>query len=82
MTNSEKLSLADLLVDSASCYKNELRTMFGLRPRVEFEGEIASSSNKQNAENNKQDDTTKDIEEIVQEEPEQVEPDDGGDVDE
>lgn len=82
MTNSEKLSLADLLVDSASCYKNELRTMFGLRPRPEFEGEIASSSNKQNAENNTEDEKPKkDIEEIVQEEPE-VEPDDGGDVDE
>lgn len=53
MTNSEKLNLANLLVDSGSCYKNELRTMFGLKPLVELEGQLAESSNKQNAENNK-----------------------------
>lgn len=53
MTNSEKLTLADLLVDSGSCYKNELRGMFGLSPRPELEGQLAESSNKQNAENNK-----------------------------
>lgn len=55
MTNSEKLNLANLLVDSSSCYKNELRTMFGLRPLVELEGQLAESSNKTNAMNNKQD---------------------------
>lgn len=53
MTNSEKLNLANLLVDSGSCFKNELRTMFGLKPLVELEGQLAESSNKQNAENNK-----------------------------
>lgn len=56
MTNQEKLSLADLLVDSGSCYKNELRTMFGLKPLKELEGQLAESSNKTNAENNKVDD--------------------------
>ena len=53
MTNSEKLNLANLLVDSGSCYKNELRTMSGLKPLVELEGQLAESSNKTNAENNK-----------------------------
>ena len=53
MTNSEKLNLANLLVDSGSCYKNELRTMFGLKPLQELEGQLAESSNKTNAENNK-----------------------------
>lgn len=76
MTVSEKLTLGDLLVDSASCYKNELRTMFGLRPRAEFEGQIAESSNKTNAENNKQDDGQEEQEEPV------VEIDDGGGEDE
>lgn len=54
MTNSEKLNLANLLVDSGSCYKNELRTMFGLIPLKELEGQLAESSNKTNAENNKE----------------------------
>lgn len=56
MTNTEKLTLADLLVDSGSCYKNELRTMFGMAPLKELEGQLALSSNQQNAENNKTDD--------------------------
>lgn len=56
MTNSEKLTLANLLVDSGSCYKNELRTMFGLTPLAELNGQLAESSNKTNAENNKTDD--------------------------
>ena len=42
-----------MLVDSASCYKNELRTAFGMRPLPELAGQIAMSSNKSNAENNK-----------------------------
>lgn len=71
MTNSEKLTLADLLVDSGSCYKNELRTMFGMAPLKELEGQLALSSNQQNAENNKED---KDDEEVVEEEIEE----DGG----
>ena len=41
------------LVDSASCYKNEVRTAFGMRPLPELAGQIAMSSNKSNAENNK-----------------------------
>lgn len=53
MTISEKLQLADILTDSGSWYKNELRTTFGMRPKKEFEGQLATSSNKQNAENNK-----------------------------
>lgn len=77
MTTSEKLSYADLLVDSGSCYKNELRTMFGLRPLKELEGQLAESSNKTNAENNKEDDSTNEVEKVVEEQP-----DDGGEVDE
>ena len=53
MDTSQKIKLFDLLVDSASCYKNELRTAFGMRPLPELAGEIAMSSNKANAENNK-----------------------------
>lgn len=53
MNTSQKIELFDLLVDSASCYKNELRTAFGMRPLPELAGEIAMSSNKANAENNK-----------------------------
>ena len=75
MTTSEKLSLADLLVDSGSCYKNELRTMFGLRPLLELEGQLAESSNKTNAENNKEDKDNSKDEETIEDEF-------GGDVDE
>ena len=53
MDTSQKIELFDLLVDSASCYKNELRTAFGMRPLPELAVEIAMSSNKANAENNK-----------------------------
>lgn len=53
MDTSQKIELFDLLVDSASCYKNELRTAFGMRPLPELAGQIAMSSNKANAENNK-----------------------------
>ena len=53
MDTSKKIELFDLLVDSASCYKNELRTAFGMRPLPELAGQIAMSSNKANAENNK-----------------------------
>lgn len=55
MDSSQKLELFDLLVDSASCYKNELRTAFGMYPLPELAGQIAESSNKTNAENNKSD---------------------------
>ena len=50
----QKLKATDLLQDSASCYKNEVRGWLGLRPIKEFEGQIASSSNKNNAMNNEQ----------------------------
>lgn len=53
MDTSQKIELFDLLVDSASCYKNEVRTAFGMRPLPELAGQIAMSSNKANAENNK-----------------------------
>ena len=56
MDTTQKLNLFDLLVDSGSCYKNELRTAFGLYPLPELAGEIAMSSNKTNAENNRQED--------------------------
>ena len=51
----QKLKLFDMLVDTASCFKNELRTKFGMRPEAVFNGQIAMSSNKTNAENNKTD---------------------------
>lgn len=53
MDTSQKIELFDVLVDSGSCYKNELRTAFGMRPLPELAGQIAMSSNKANAENNK-----------------------------
>lgn len=68
---SQKIELFDVLVDSASCYKNELRVAFGMRPLPELAGEIAMSSNKSNAENNK-----------VQQNNNQNKNDDGGKEDE
>lgn len=53
MDTSQKLELFDMLVDTAGCYVNELRTAFGMTPLAEFAGVIAMSSNKTNAENNK-----------------------------
>lgn len=53
MDTSQKIELFDLLVDSGSCYQNELRTAFGMKPLPELAGKIAMSSNKTNAENNK-----------------------------
>lgn len=53
MSVDQKIQLFDILVDSESCYKNEMRTAFGLRPLRELEGQLAASSNKTNAENNK-----------------------------
>lgn len=54
MNTDQKIKLFDILVDSESCYKNEMRTAFGMRPLKELEGQLAASSNKTNAENNKQ----------------------------
>lgn len=53
MDTSQKIELFDILVDSASCYKNEMRVAFGMKPLPELAGQIAESSNKTNAENNK-----------------------------
>lgn len=55
MNTDQKIKLFDILVDSESCFKNEMRVAFGLRPLKELEGQLAASSNKTNAENNKQD---------------------------
>lgn len=53
MDTTQKIELFNLLIDSASCYKNEARVAFGMRPLPELAGELAMSSNKTNAENNK-----------------------------
>lgn len=53
MSTDQKLNLFNILVDTASCYSNELRTAFGMMPLAELSGQIAMSSNKTNAENNK-----------------------------
>lgn len=54
LSTSQKIELFDMLVDSGSCYQNELRTAFGLYPLPELVGKLAMSSNKTNAENNKE----------------------------
>lgn len=53
METGQKIELFNMLVDTASCYSNELRTAFGMEPLAELTGKIAMSSNKTNAENNK-----------------------------
>ena len=63
MDTTQKIELFNLLIDSASCYKNEARVAFGMRPLPELAGELAMSSNKTNAENNKKD-NKKDKEEV------------------
>ena len=55
MNTQQKIDLFDRLIDSGSCYKNEFRTAFGLKPLTELNGQIAMSSNLANAENNKVD---------------------------
>lgn len=52
MDTTQKIELFDKLVDTASCYKNELRTAFGMKPLPELAGQLAISSNKNNAMNN------------------------------
>ena len=52
MNTEQKINLFDILVDTASCYQNELRVAFGMRPLPELAGKIAMSSNKNNAVNN------------------------------
>ncbi|MCF0232726.1 MAG: phage portal protein [Enterococcus sp.] len=54
MDTSQKLELFNILVDTASVYKNELRTAFGKYPLPELAGQLAISSNKNNALNNEQ----------------------------
>lgn len=54
MTTEQKISLFNILIDSASCYKNEARTAFGLPPLEELAGQLAISSNKSNAINNEE----------------------------
>lgn len=54
LSTSQKIELFDMLVDSGSCYQNELRTAFGMYPLPELVGKLAMSSNKTNAENNKE----------------------------
>lgn len=55
MNTQQKIELFDILADTGSCYKNEMRTAFGLRPLTELNGQLAMSSNLSNAENNKVD---------------------------
>lgn len=55
MNTTQKIDLFNLLVDTGSCYKNEMRVAFGLKPINELQGQLAESSNKTNAENNKTD---------------------------
>lgn len=54
LSTGQKIELFNMLVDSGSCYQNELRTAFGLYPLPELAGKLAMSSNKTNAENNKE----------------------------
>lgn len=61
MSNSQKLELFNLLTDSASCYKNELRTAFGMYPLEELAGQLAISSNKNNAINNSEGDVNNNV---------------------
>ena len=56
LNTDQKIKLFDILVDSESCFKNEMRVAFGMRPLKELEGQLAASSNKTNAENNKKND--------------------------
>ncbi len=76
MDTTQKIELFDLLVDSASCYQNELRTAFGMKPLPELVGKIAMSSNKTNAENNKTDDTDTNVGDINENQDDQDNQDD------
>lgn len=52
-STDQRLEAAKLLQDGGSAEKNEIRNILGLRPKNKFVGQIAESSNKTNAENNK-----------------------------
>ena len=53
MNVTQKLEYYKMLIDIGGCYKNEVRVAFGDYPLKELEGQIALSSNQQNALNNK-----------------------------
>lgn len=55
LSMDQKIRAIDILVDSGSCMKNEMRGWLGLRPLKQLEGQIATSSNKENAINNSKD---------------------------
>lgn len=67
MEVGQKIELFNMLVDSASCYKNEMRVAFGMQPLPQLVGELAMSSNKTNAENNKKVNLKEDKKEIKEE---------------
>ena len=52
LSMEQKIKAIDILVDSASIEKNEARALLGLRRKAKYDGQIASSSNKTNADNN------------------------------
>lgn len=52
MNVNQKLEYYKMLVDINGCYKNEVRIAFGDYPLKELEGQLAISSNQQNAINN------------------------------
>lgn len=55
LSMEQKIKAIDILVDSASIEKNEARALLGLRRKKEYDGQIAASSNKTNADNNADD---------------------------
>lgn len=55
LSMDQKIKAIDILVDSAAIEVNEVRPLLGLRRKAKFDGLIASSSNKTNADNNKGD---------------------------
>ena len=77
MNTQQKLDLFTLLIDSASCYQNEVRTAFGMIPLPELAGKIAMSSNKTNAVNNQTDEPGEEDKEDnpSQDDPENEDPD-------
>ena len=54
LSMDQKIKAIDILVDSAAIEVNEVRPLLGLRRKAKFDGLIASSSNKTNADNNSQ----------------------------
>lgn len=54
LSMEQKIKAIDILVDSASIEKNEVRALLGLRRDVKYDGQVAASSNKTNADNNSQ----------------------------